>query len=797
MVGYSLLAGGFDFPVPAADYAAPGRQLYRVSTTWVSDGGRSRVAQPPSYVYVTPRPVRTSTNTDATTEELPGGASVTTCPSPPEPPENEPFGMKAQATTLCWSKANHEGTGVDTGTVHTAVYSVDWTVPVLIAAVDPDAEARLDGLNHALVSGRYLAENGKDSVRPNRGSGIASFPVLAASASGMDEYAVTRLTRLAGPATPPVLDENWMAREASAPGQVVASKRTTVQQAYQQLLTEMTDKGPTVEGINAYWGVSQATYRRTAGGALTPASVTNPPSVWWFGYGTQTGMDNADNQYRRLIPHGPDGGDFTCDVASPKLVGTYNAAKIKSFDPLSQVPLGAYQPVTAAPASAASRTALHDQDLLPNQNLGGLVSQPVNLVTSLSALPALWNTGYFGNNLPIADPISAIRIRVAGVTGPNPVSLERIREVAQQIAVTTHLTVDIVAGSSPEPVTIDLPAGRFGQPALALSEDWVRKGVATSILHAVDRSSVVLFVLILVVCALFVANSATAAIRGRRAELGVLACLGWSRTKLFLSAIGEVTGIGLLAGLLGAGAALPVAALLGLHASAGRALLAIPAAVAVALVAGTLPAWLAARAIPIAAVRPPVLGVRRGRNPRTVTTMAVRNVARTPGRALIGTASLALGIAALTVLIAVTFAFRGVVVGSLLGDAVAVQVRGVDYIAVIVTVTLGILAVADVVYLNIRERSGEIATLRAVGWGEAALGRLVITEGTVIGLGGALAGAALGLTGAAEFTGQLPARLIVLAGVAGLAGTLVTATAAFLPARAMRRLPTARLLAEE
>jgi putative ABC transport system permease protein len=50
-------------------------------------------------------------------------------------------------------------------------------------------------------------------------------------------------------------------------------------------------------------------------------------------------------------------------------------------------------------------------------------------------------------------------VRVAGVTGPNPLSLERIRELAEQIAVRTHLDVDIVAGSSPVPVTIDLPAG--------------------------------------------------------------------------------------------------------------------------------------------------------------------------------------------------------------------------------------------------------------------------------------------------------------------------------------------------
>jgi hypothetical protein len=41
-------------------------------------------------------------------------------------------------------------------------------------------------------------------------------------------------------------------------------------------------------------------------------------------------------------------------------------------------------------------------------------------------------------------------------------------------------------------------------------------------------------------------------------------------------------------------------------------------------------------------------------------------VLRTPGRAAVGAVSLAVGVTALTILAAVTFAFRGVVVGSLL-----------------------------------------------------------------------------------------------------------------------------------
>ncbi len=202
-----------------------------------------------------------------------------------------------------------------------------------------------------------------------------------------------------------------------------------------------------------------------------------------------------------------------------------------------------------------------------------------------------------------------IRVRAAGVTGPGALSRERINAVAQQIAQRTGLDVDVVAGSSPSPVTIDLPAGRFGPPPLTLSENWVKKGVAVAILNAVDKTSVVLFTLILVVCVLFVGNAATAAVRGRRRELGVLAAVGWRRSRLFATALGELAGMGLAAGLLAAAIAVPLSAGLGLRASPGRALLAVPVAMAVAVVpAGLSQAWLAARADPVSSVRPPVLG---------------------------------------------------------------------------------------------------------------------------------------------------------------------------------------------
>ena len=484
------------------------------------------------------------------------------------------------------------------------------------------------------------------------------------------------------------------------------------------------------------------------------------------------------------------------DLALIKVAGVFDPARIKSFARLSQVPLGDYQPVDASPANAASRRALHGGDLMPSQNLGGLVSQPVNLITTLSALPALENNHSY-TGVPAANPISVIRVKVAGVTGPGR-AVARADQRGGAADRAAHRTgrgrrgrLLAVAGGH------RAPAGRFGQPPLTLSQNWVKEGVAIAILRAVDKTSVALYILILVVCGLFVANAATAAVRGRRRELGVLAAVGWRRSRLFATVLGELAGIGLLAGLLAAAISVPVSAALGLDASPQRALLAVPVAIAVALAGGLAPAWLAARADPVASVRPPVLAAGRAHQPRGITSLALLNVARTPGRTAIGVVSLAVGIAAVTMLTAVTFAFRGVIVGSLLGDAVAVQVRSVDYVAAAATVILGVLAVADTVFLNIRERAPELATIRSFGWRDSALARLVITEGAIIGVTGSLVGAGLGLAAAAWFAGQLPARLLLIAAAAVAAGVLVTAAAALLPAALLRRLPTADLLAEE
>jgi putative ABC transport system permease protein len=308
---------------------------------------------------------------------------------------------------------------------------------------------------------------------------------------------------------------------------------------------------------------------------------------------------------------------------------------------------------------------------------------------------------------------------------------------------------------------------------------------------------VLLFALILAVCALFVGNAAAAAVRTRRTELGVLACLGWGGSKLFAVVLTEVGLIGLVAGLTGAALALPLSAAFGLAASSAEAILAVVAATGLTLLAGMVPAWRASRSHPSAALRAPVLAVRAGRSPRGVAGLAVTNLLRVPGRSVLGALALAIGICALTLLLAFTLAFRGEVVGTLLGDVVAVQTRSVDYVAASVTVLVGVFAAADVVYLNTRERLVELAVLRAIGWHASTLIRLITIEGAWLGLAGSVAGAVAGLAGAAVFTGTLSVGLLIAALVAAAAGTALVTLAAVAPASVLGRRAGGRLLADQ
>jgi len=669
--------------------------------------------------------------------------------------------------------------------------------PILIAAIDPVQEARLLKLDQAVVAGRYLRPSDRPFVK-----GVRYVPVIASARTFVDEELVADVDRLkaANPAgIPSALASPRAYRFVSRlPSSFVGRRAVPAARIYERML------GVQFTSL-AYWRPSEPRYSSTKRGRdleLFPLQTTNPPSIWRNTFNPE-GFErapaaNQDVQFRRLRQYTGSNVIRNGAVGTPffKVVGRYDPDKLPGFSPLSRVPLETYYPPELDPADPASAKALDDKPLRPTQNLGDYIQQPPLFLTTLDGMMPFLDPQNFSGASANA-PISVIRVRVKGVKGADELSLARIRAVALEIHDRTGLDVDITAGSSPREIKIHMPPGKFGRPGLLLKEGWAKKGVSVAFLKATDKKSLGLFALIPLICCFYVANGAFAVVRARRTEIGTLLTLGWPQAAIFRVLLGELALIGAIVGLLGTVTAAALAAALSLQISIATTLLVLPMSVGLALVAGSIPAWVASRHVPLDAVRPPIVrGARHSRRVRGLGGMASVNLLRLPVRTFLGVGGLMVGVAALGLLLGIQHAFEGTLVGTLLGNAILVRVSGLDFLAVALTIALAALAAGDVLFLNIRERAAELVTLRTAGWGEPDLRRLVGLEALALGVLGAGTGTLLALlVGVALGVPAVP--LAVAAMAAGAGGILVALLSSLVPLSQINRLTVPAVLAEE
>ncbi|HZR48990.1 MAG TPA: ABC transporter permease [Streptosporangiaceae bacterium] len=788
IVGYLQESVIIPVPLSAAATGTSGARVLTLTSQYTSDQGLS--TYPPyyeEYVYLTPDQLGSPPQQGGgtwMTERLPGGKQATVCPWEWWLVNQSPFpGNGGLLNSNCYSRAKAGSSGQVDGYVL-------WSFPVLLAGIDPVAEDEMTGLSKAVTSGGYLNNGSQLNQYPNA-------PVLASTVpfdGDTDHVTVRALPRSAvgvarsGTSSYLVASATSIAKTfAAEPGTVVQRTTITAQQAWQQLLSQLFSwqspnqqtSGPQAipTGALQFWTSGPVTFRRAANGVLNVAPQPNPQWLW---SGIAAPAAQADTGFRTLhmaaaVAGGPHNSDGAGDLPGLQLVGQFDPYRLAGFSGYGPgASLASYRAPSLTGADAASRAALKNQSLAPDGNMSGYAQQPPLLVTTLKGAAMLRGfVPYPPGPSPEKTPIGSIRIRVSGVSGSIPRQLARIAAVGQEIYQATGLRVVVTAGASPRLVTIGLPAGKFGRPALKLAESWTETGVALVILRQADRESVALFVVILVVCALFLGGAALAGVRGRRAEIGTLRALGWGRAQVFTMVLGEVVTLGVLSGLAGAALSACLIAVLRLHLALWRAALVLPVAAALATAAGLAPAALAAGTEPAGTLARPARAPRRRALPvRGVTGLAVAGMTRVPGRCALAAAGLAAGVAGLSVLLAAQASFHRSIGISALSGLVTSTTRDTDLVSAILAVGLGAAAVADVTYLNLRERAGELAALAASGWARRQLGRLLLTEALITAAAGSVAGAAIGLAAAADAFGLTGP---VIGGAAGAAtvGTVV------------------------
>lgn len=780
-----------------------GDSVARIDVAWTWDNGLTRIPQVPDFSFITSKPLRFNLDAPADAGEwVIDGTTRDICRSPLA----EDFRPESRPSQLvCFSRtAGGESTIGEYRIRNARGYLLHFALPYVVAAVDPASENALVGLDSSASQGSGLEGKTTRYLPSITGEGL---PVLIADRVGIRETAQVTLSRLGpGASTAVLAGEPTQRLKDFGPSGKRTQLSITAQQANDLLLQQFHTAKPARYMRNTRFLPGEV--RELGEVSLPTVNLREAPPTVRVIPGrrpTTTELLN-DVQYdapgsgepatRHIVTSTQEQDSTFGESPLPQtlyLAGTFSARKLRGLDDVTARILGGYGAAPTVGADARSRELLHGKSLRPSGYLGGFVQPPPTMITTLKAASLLTSGWTKGNYLA---PISAIRVRVAGVTGVDALSRERVRLAAERIHAATGLQVDIATGSSATREELRLPAGAHGRPELDLEQWWVKKGVAQAILKALDKKSVVLFILVLLISALSVANAAVSSVRSRRRELGVLACLGWRRQHLFRSVITEIVLIAVGAGVASTALSLVLAHVVGTPVSISRAALAVPAALAVASAAGVVPAWLASRSSPIDAVRSAASAPTKAHNPRTIRKLATIGVSRVKSRTILAALGLSIAVLVFTVLLAITLAFQGAVVGTILGDAVAIQARAVDYAATGASLALAFIGVANVLYLNIRDRGPELATLRAVGWSDRHLDRLIVSEGTLIGLLGATPGALAGVLIAMALTGTVAIPYIVGAMIAWGAALCLSAIAAGMAARLVRRLPTTLLLTE-
>jgi hypothetical protein len=215
-----------------------------------------------------------------------------------------------------------------------------------------------------------------------------------------------------------------------------------------------------------------------------------------------------------------------------------------------------------------------------------------------------------------------------------------------------------------------------------------------------------------------------------------------------------------------------------------RALVAGPAiAVGLALVAGLVPAVLAARG-PTAAIIHTSQPVRPSHIPSRVTAFAARDMLRTrKAETALGLVAIAIGSALLGSIIIVEVGFAGQLDTTILGTYVGTQVRPFHVVLAVLTLVIGAFAGGEVVTLGYLERAPEFAALRCLGWPRRAIVTIVLTQAFMIGLLGGLSGALV--IGLAALLLDASAGTIVVAVAIGSSAAVAAALVGILGTVAM------------
>lgn len=654
---------------------------------------------------------------------------------------------------------------------------------LLLAAIDPEQEAALVGLDRALLRGEYLTGRERLVVTHEDTSNwppemnmanpltmVKNLPVLINATPYVHFTSTIRMSRV-------ILPED------------AQDLKTILERGGAEYLDTITER----EVLKEHTVDSQTAYRQMIEHLFDPTSVQVLYSLDEYrrpeprAYREISPPFSHQKPVLELVLPGPWEGNWNIlrsvvFFLQPK--GVFDIAGISRPAEVSQVPLETYFPPEVVLRYDEDGQPVSPTPVRPTLVPDRYMSQPPLMLTTIEAARIL-----VGEN-----GIGAIRVRVRGIDRLTPESQRKVAAVAAEIRRRTGLEVDIMVGSSPAQVLVRVPGLGY------VEEPWVRKGVAFSYRQRVHSGHLVLLASLFVIGGVFVLDLAWADFLARRRTVALEKALGWRSSAVLGQMLFQTLLVGLAGAALGSLVAWRLVGLLRWDAPDPSVFLIVPAiAVAVGLVGSLYPAGAAARVPPDLLLREreaPLAG-RLPIRAQGLVRYAAHGLARRRSRTLLSLLAATLSTALLVLLLGVLVDRHSYLSGTLLGEYILVRVESYHYALLAIGFLLAALSFAEHLLAGVLERQREIGVLKALGWRTLTVGGLFLLEGVILGLSGGAVGGLLGLGGFLGLYRTVSLRLLAVAllglGVSGLVGTL----AAFYPALVAVRTPPAEALRAE
>lgn len=432
-------------------------------------------------------------------------------------------------------------------------------------------------------------------------------------------------------------------------------------------------------------------------------------------------------------------------------VGEYDLGDLELPDnPLNWVPIGAYEPPDTRLVADPSGDPVEPVSMNPTFDPAGLLQPPPLAITDIVSAEILRGDA----------PIDAIRVRVDGIGGFDEAAQAKVEEVAGSIRA-LGLDVDIVAGSSPQPVELYWPSYRPDGSDLGwVKQGWSTLGAAQEVTSGLgDLNRSILVVAVVAAVAGIVGLQVTGSVLRSR-EADVLSTVGWTRRRI----IWWLSSDGVVGALLVAAVGAAVNWALGLEEEAMAVVLAVAAVLAGSSVVGSLRTVHRSRRNQQKAT-----DIRIARTPRPEGMMAyaLRALLGRPVSSVAAVVSLAVAAGGLS-LIVVSIAGAVSEAGpTFLAEFGAARLQGYQIAMLVITAVAGVGTYLLLAGHEVSSRRGELAALRSIGLRAKTIDGLLLRQRFMVGVGSALVAALIGygfVTGeAASLAAAFLAAAIALA----------------------------------